>query len=137
MYCMNCGAELDPDSNFCPSCGYATDGVNRTAASQQTNIMVNHKSEGLAIILAIILTGAGHMYAGKVKEGILLLLTQIVLVAMSFVLFSFTYNTLLPLIGVGVISILSFAIWIYSIIDSNKAVKEYNAALMETGNPPW
>ena len=67
MYCRNCGAEIGVDMNFCPSCGFSVDGGGRTAANSQTNIMINHKSEGITILLSVIITGAGHMYAGKVK----------------------------------------------------------------------
>lgn len=37
------------------------------------------KSPGLAVFLSIIITGAGHMYLGKVGFGFLLLFIQLVL----------------------------------------------------------
>ena len=139
MYCRNCGAEIGVDMNFCPSCGFSVDGGGRTAANSQTNIMINHKSEGITILLSVIITGAGHMCAGKVKEGIILLALQIVLsiVAVSMFVTLGAYGSVFGFIISGVASLISIIIWLYAIIDSNKVVKEYNARLVESGNPPW
>ena len=125
--------------NFCPSCGFSVDGGGRAAANSQTNIMINHKSEGITILLSVIITGAGHMYAGKVKDGIILLALQIVLsiVAVSMFVTLGAYGSVFGFIISGAASLISIIIWLYAIIDSNKVVKEYNARLVESGNPPW
>jgi len=61
------------------------------------------KSEGVAIVLSILLSGAGHMYAGKVGKGFALLFMQIVLY-LAF-----------PL--------LALITWVWIIFDSVKEVK--------------
>lgn len=138
MYCRNCGAELCEGANFCPSCGYSVEGNGGRAVNPQTSIMMNHKSEGLTLILSVIITGAGHMYAGKVKEGIILLALQLVIgVAIGAMMVMAGGGSPFPFIVMAVGAIVAFIIWIYAIVDSDKVVKEYNARLMETGNPPW
>ncbi|MGN0099202.1 MAG: zinc-ribbon domain-containing protein [Candidatus Methanomethylophilaceae archaeon] len=136
MYCRNCGRELEDGSKFCPVCGFSIDGTVHRAANSQTAILMNKKSEGMALILAIVLAGLGHIYAGKVTDGIVLLGLEVALAVGMFV----TVLCMSSMFAVAVLvalGIITFAVWIYSIIDSNKQVKYYNAKLLEDGQPPW
>lgn len=105
--------------------------------SFDTKVMVNHKSEGLTLILAIIVTGLGHMYVGKLSQGAMLLVLQIILGVVMYFGFLLATTSVIGFILMGAVAIVSFVIWIYSIIDADKLAKQYNASLIETGNPPW
>jgi len=58
------------------------------------------KSIGIAVLLSVVIPGAGQMYLGKVGKGIILLLTCWLIIP-----------------------------WIYSIYDAYKSAKDYNAQL--------
>ena len=58
------------------------------------------KNEGIAILLSVIIPGAGQIYLGRVGKGIVILLT---------------FWLILP--------------WIYGVYDAYKSVKDYNARL--------
>ena len=88
-----------------------------------TAVLMNKKSEALAIVLSFLIPGVGEMYAGKVGKGVVILLLAII----SAVLMIFIIGVFLYLI-----------IWIYSMIDSYNLVKQYNIMLMQNnGQPPW
>lgn len=54
-YCASCGAELDPVVAECVECGYEPD---------------SGKNPLLAAVLTLLITGAGHIYAGKALRGV-------------------------------------------------------------------
>ncbi len=140
MYCPNCGKELShPDSSYCNWCGYRIGDHPGNGAGSDARIQMNKKSEGMVLILSILIPGLGHMYAGKVNRGIAILVASILL---SVVAFYCLYGLVQTEVGAfvfvaGLLSLVSFCIWIYAVLDSYNAVKEYNTALVTTGNPPW
>ncbi|MDY5678968.1 MAG: zinc-ribbon domain-containing protein [Candidatus Methanomethylophilaceae archaeon] len=136
MYCRNCGRELEAEANFCPVCGYSVDGTHNRAANSQTAILMNKKSEGMALILSILIAGLGHIYAGKVGDGIVLLALEVALAVGMFVTVMFMGSMVTVIILVA-LAIITFAVWIYSIVDANRQVKYYNVKLLEDGQPPW
>jgi len=130
MYCSNCGNQLPDGASFCPGCGTplgepkketkTTASFDRASAS----IIVNKKSEGLAIILSLIITGLGEMYVGQVGKGIMLLIVQVLLWVLTM-MFLFPF-------------IIAIAVWIYSMYDAYTLAKYYNNYLLENdGNTPW
>ena len=125
MFCKKCGTDVG-DSEFCPNCGEPMNGGARPAGSQEnlnTAVMMNQKSEALALILSFIIPGVGEMYAGKVGKGIIILLLAILSAALIMLLIGF---------------ILYPIVWIYSMIDSYNLAKRYNALLVQNnGEPPW
>lgn len=54
-YCASCGAELDPVLDECIECGYEPDSA---------------KSPVVAAVLSLLITGAGHVYAGEALRGL-------------------------------------------------------------------
>ncbi len=129
MYCRNCGRELETDANFCPVCGHPTGDPGCRRACSQAAVMMERKSEGIALILSLIITGAGHMYAGKIVDGVVLLALQVALSLGMFVVF-LTMDDPFAVVIVGILCIATFVVWIYAIIDSNKEVKRYNQQLL-------
>lgn len=67
MYCNNCGSEMADDAKFCPKCGKEAGAQPR--ASGTHGVAYTEKSVGLAVVLSLIIVGAGQMYAGKVGRG--------------------------------------------------------------------
>lgn len=130
MYCQNCGKQIPEGGNFCPECGFATpNGPTGTGASSgcmdSTSAMMMHKkSEGLALLLSLIITGLGHIYIGKTDKGVALLIVQIVcLVVGAFLLIPW---------------IVSVVLWIYGMYDSYVMAKDYNEYLLtHNGQTPW
>ena len=72
------------------------------------------KSTGVAVVLSILFTGAGHLYAGKEEKGGILLIIYVVLAILAA-----------ATSGIGLLFLIPF--WIWGIIDSSNAVDEYNA----------
>lgn len=64
------------------------------------------KSEGLGLVLSILFTGAGHMYAGEVWQGMLILLLTVV---MGLVFWP-----------------LAVLLWLLVLIDAPRAVRRWN-----------
>ena len=127
MYCPNCGMQIPDSEKFCEHCGTklepgetVSSGTDRTMAA----IMVNKKSEALALILSLLISGLGQMYVGKIGRGLGLLAAEIITAILgAFLLF--------PLI-------ITLVIWIYAMYDAFKLAKEYNQYLLaHNGNPPW
>lgn len=132
MFCPNCGEKIPEGGRFCPSCGYSTSGGPLTpgngdsnhSSSTNTKILMNKKSEGLALILSFMITGLGHIYLNQTSRGIGLLVATVACWALTFVL-------LFPFV-------IAFALWIYGMYDSYKLAQLYNEYLfVHDGQPPW
>lgn len=127
MYCQNCGAQLPDSATYCDRCGNRVgehSGGARGLDNQMASIMVNKKSEALALILSLIIPGLGQIYIGQSIRGILMfvMIFIIAILTMFFVLFGILYIVL----------------WLYAMYDAFKGAKEYNRYLLEhNGQPPW
>ena len=138
-YCQNCGAFIgDPKTAPlkgstpmmtaapAPQSGSSYSQVGSFGSVAQTPAQAppygmptyGTKNEVVAVLISFILPGVGHIYAGKTKKGVLLLILYIVL-----------FLTVIGIIG-------SVIIWIYALIDSYKTVQAYNAFLMQYGRAP-
>ena len=113
------------------------------------------KSEGITLVLSIVvglmgIMGVGHIYLGRVRRGVLILIIGIASWSAFFIPFvilgvlgelgeepsdtNILIAMIVGLIGVG-IGVLVLFIW--QVINSRKLCREYNAHLEKTGNPPW
>ncbi len=146
MYCSNCGKEMDPDSKFFSECGASVDGSERDArrgsySTYDASVMVNRKSEGVALVLSIILPGLGHVYADRTKDGLSFLMLQVVLYIISFLILIGMMGSgeyfIFGMVPLSILGIIEFVVMIYAVIRSNELVKEYNRGLVENGQPPW
>lgn len=131
MYCQNCGAQLPDSATYCDKCGNrvglsdggGTGTVNRSMAS----IMVNKKSEALALILSLIIPGLGQIYIGKTWRGIRFIIAILIIALIV------TW-----LAGILIAGIVGLALWLYSMYDAYTGAKEYNRYLLDhNGQPPW
>ena len=122
-FCSSCGAALIGKSTTCMKCGYTKTKFNPQQGAMQ-------KSSGTTLLLSILLglligcCGVGHLYLGKIGPGIGMLIGGWVLIVVGILTG-----------GIGLIAYL--ALFIYSIIDSNKQCKIYNEFVSKNGRPPW
>jgi TM2 domain-containing membrane protein YozV len=160
MFCPNCGTSLSDTAEFCSNCGYNIKTGQASQAPPQTPYApsqpygqpyfgASFKSEALAIILAILVPGAGHLYIGRLTRGLVVLVTYFGISAISIItVFSafpqFIYGTMeAPAIGSGLIialillSLISMIIWIVQLIDAYNLTKQYNETVRRTGQAPW
>ena len=149
MYCQKCGKEINDNSTFCSSCGASTDGSTQTNNipnyGPQNNAYVysREKSNGVGIILGFFIPGLGHLYAGKIGKGLLIMFSGIILsvISMIAVFGAISYDSTGALNGaltfLIILPIIYIIIWIWNMYDVNKVIKEYNECLRRTGNPPW
>jgi hypothetical protein len=144
-FCPKCGKEVPVEANFCPSCGYA---FNQVPPAKPV-ILPNQKNTGIAAVLALVLgifglMGVGHVYVGKIKRGIILLIIGIIFGILSIfstliLLSLFTgFSTFgLGSIGAIIVIIIDLALWIWQTYDAYSLAKKYNKAVQETGKTPW
>ncbi|MDR3282960.1 MAG: zinc ribbon domain-containing protein [Candidatus Methanoplasma sp.] len=145
MYCSKCGKVIQDGVAFCSACGSSASGGNYQAPPywSQAQYQMPLKNTGLTVILAFLFTGLGHLYIGRIKRGVGIIIGGVLLPLAS--LFAF-----LPLLalndesGLGgfiiiviAVLVLDFAYWLWNIFDAHKLANEYNEALRRTGNPPW
>ena len=76
MYCKYCGAQVDDDAMFCPSCGKELKEHKQTVVNNYVNAQVAPKNNGkkkiVAGLFALFLGAVGvqHFYLGKVAAGV-------------------------------------------------------------------
>lgn len=99
------------------------------------SILVNRKSEGLAILLSFIITGLGQMYVGRIGRGISLLVAQIVMSLLAMmVLPTMSYSSPGAVLAASLTLMLAILIlWIYSMYDAYSLAKEHNQELLRRG----
>ncbi len=146
MFCPNCGKDSAPGAKFCESCGtvlpagqqatpmdqqYAQAPPPYQAAPQYQGAPpygqpmyapMPLKNAGLAAILALIIPGAGHIYLGRIGEGLMYLIVCIVLGVLFFLL---------------VTIVVLLILWVWQIYDAYNKANQYNAAVQQTGRAPW
>lgn len=136
MYCSKCGKDNPDDAAFCRDCGAILNGsrfASPGAAYGNNNIyaVAPQKSTGVGIILSILYVGLGHLYAGAITKGILLVVIFTVLGSVMLVLLA-TYSIFSIFIFIS-----TLILWIWSIYDTSKTINQYNQHIRNTGNPPW
>ena len=149
MYCQRCGKEINDSSTFCSSCGASTNGNAQTNNipnyGPQNNAYVysREKSNGIGIILGFFIPGLGHLYAGKIGKGLLIIFLGIILSLISSiaVVGALSFDSTGTFTGASAffifLPIIYIILWIWNMFDVNKTINEYNECLRRTGNPPW
>ena len=119
-YCSGCGSAIHPQAVVCPRCGVATVSAQQ-ATSAAMNVAMNSKSTGLAILLSLVFTGAGHWYVGRVGRGL------------AFFAAAFVSGLLIfALVGLFVLPI----VWVWAAIDANKCAHAHNQLLLAQAGAP-
>jgi TM2 domain-containing membrane protein YozV/ribosomal protein L37E len=116
MNCEQCGAANVQSANYCSICGHkATPKLTTTSGNSsetnQNDIQATKKKKvWIAILLSFFITGAGQIYAGATKRGII----QIMIYALLF-----------PGIVVSLKAIV-MPYWLWGMYDAFKKVKDFN-----------
>ena len=149
-FCGSCGTRLISKYSPCPDCGHVkttfnpqpdpgnpnpyggNPNPNRGYPPQQQGGL--YKNKTTALILAIVLgflglEGIGQIYVGKVTKGVVILI-------LCFALWIIGYATLAFYIGIAFLGA-AFIVFIWSILDTNKLVDEYNDFVSKNGRAPW
>lgn len=151
MFCSNCGREMPDGARFCPECGWSASGTGSGTGRVDVNtaVMFNKKSEGLALILSLLIPGLGQMYVGRVQRGILMLALVVVMTILDYVGLITVMTVadghtspetavIVALLALIVVGIVVVVLWIYAMYDAYRLAKEYNAYLLENnGQTPW
>lgn len=128
--------------SYCSSCGI---NLRTTAIRPPSTIPLENKNPGLAALLALLpgligLMGIGHIYVGRIRRGVLLLIGGpfLVITGVGFLLFS-VFGFITPLIGlVGFVLLLgAIVLWFWQVFNAYSLAKKFNALVRETGKPPW
>jgi len=127
---------------------------NKLKEQEKTTASIKHyKSEGITLVLSIVvgllgIMGVGHIYVGKVKRGIGILIGGILAWA-SFLIIYGVYGVLegpqlsdmqLTVMVFGpfiIAAVAGITLFIWQILNSRKLCKEYNEHFEEHGKPPW
>ena len=106
--------------------------------NNQTNLK-ERKGLRLTTILAFLIMGVGHIYVGKTKRGVILLIIGLVLSTLSSVfvgigeIYQDEYligSDALIFLGIaGAMGIAVFILWIWQIFNARSACREYNAQI--------
>ena len=122
-FCRACGTQIDARAAICPSCGVptGTGHVPGLGAPVSQEALMNRKSGGVAILLSLLFTGAGHWYCGETGRGFAFLGGAIL-------------AALMLLVFVGILALP--AVWIWAAIDANKAAERHNRRLLAAAAPP-
>ncbi|MFA6710103.1 MAG: zinc ribbon domain-containing protein [Candidatus Methanomethylophilaceae archaeon] len=124
MYCPRCGKELNDGASFCSSCGYNIIADSPPSANNlNTMYIAPQKSTGVGIVLAFLIPGSGHMYAGLITKGILIFIGFVIMSCLGY-LFLFPW-------------VFAVVIWLWNIYDVNSKINEYNSYVRKNGDPPW
>ena len=149
-FCGSCGARLISKYSPCPDCGHVkttfnpqpdpgnpnpyggNPNPNRGYPPQQQGGL--YKNKTTALILAIVLgflgiEGIGQIYVGKVTKGVVILIS-------CFALWIIGYATIAFFIGIAFL-VAGFIVFIWSILDTNKLVDQYNDFVTKNGRAPW
>jgi TM2 domain-containing membrane protein YozV len=95
------------------------------------------KNPGITAVLALvfgffILMGIGHIYIGRIRRGIMIMVAGLILIPLGF----------LALASAGIVGLITVIIfWLILLIwqtyDAYKLAKEFNRIVQETGREPW
>ena len=145
MYCNKCGNENREEANFCRACGNPTrqfQGSGNTGPTYyyppyQANPynyypqFVEHKDPVVALLVAFMLPGVGHMYAGEVMKGIIILAFFVIVgIVLSVALFATFWSMSGPsglaMLLIIIAFVISGLIWFYQLYDAYHAALRYD-----------
>lgn len=110
--CVNCGSSLKIGATYCPRCGYhqrpELGSESQGLAPPQSR---PQRSPAIAVVLAFLVPGLGHMYAAEWTTGLVFLLAGIIAAASMAFLAGFL---LYPIV------------WIMGMVGGARAVERFN-----------
>ncbi len=166
-FCSNCGEKLDTGVNTkeCPKCHSALHEHDKHIQSSPPVVeQLPYKSPGTTALIAFLgglfaLPGIGHMYVGKVRRGIMILIGGLILYVLAIVpvMMAVSFQgilssqdmsssdittdfssvwllivTFMLIFGIGYI-----VLFVWQIFDARKFAKKFNESVKATGKEPW
>jgi len=126
---------------------------------KKTDSVMHYKSEGITLVLSIVvgllgIMGVGHIYLGRVRRGVIILI--IGMTAMGGVFIPFVMlgmlggleeepadpTAMMAVMGGFAVAFIPWGIgmlvlFIWQILNARKLCKQYNEYFEEHGKPPW
>jgi predicted nucleic acid-binding Zn ribbon protein len=81
-FCPHCGTMIPYDESYCPACGEpqpVLEGVRRKPA----------KKTWVAVLLSLLVTGLGHVYLGRWRRGVTILVITLVVGGVASLYFTY------------------------------------------------
>lgn len=126
-YCKNCGHRLGMESNFCSSCGCSL--REEGGGYGRPLYVLTDKNVGIAVLLSLLIVGAGHMYVGKVAAGAVWFIgLSIITLACCFLAADIYFFPIL---------LLPFFMYVCAAYDAYKLAERYNESIRTKGRKPW
>ena len=125
-------------SEIAPSDSQAEPKTDENLTSKTNNQTNSKEKKGIRLttILAFLIMGVGHIYVGKIKRGVILLIIGLVLSTLSSVfagiaeIYEDEYligSDVLIFLGIaGAMGIAVFVLWVWQIFNARTACREYN-----------
>jgi TM2 domain-containing membrane protein YozV/DNA-directed RNA polymerase subunit RPC12/RpoP len=120
----------------CMDCGYKFKS-STSSSDYRFSRPTEWKNPGITAVLALvfgffILMGIGHIYIGRIRRGIMIMVAGLILIPLGF----------LALASAGIVGLITVIIfWLILLIwqtyDAYKLAKEFNRIVQETGREPW
>lgn len=166
-FCSNCGEKLDENTKVdeCPKCHSALhEHDTHIKPSRPVVEHLPYKSPGTTALIAFLggifaLPGIGHMYIGKVRKGILILIGGLILYVLAIVpiVMAVSFQELLSsqnsvtsdittdissvwiqiLALMLIFSIAYIVLFIWQIFNARNLAKKFNESVRTTGKEPW
>ncbi|HEX8101645.1 MAG TPA: hypothetical protein VF533_03465 [Solirubrobacteraceae bacterium] len=115
-FCRACGRQMDDRAAICPGCGVpAAPQQDGLSVHQAVALSMNQKSPGVAVLLSLLVTGAGQIYCGRAGRGIAFFCAAFVSLILCMVIIGFV---LLPIV------------WIWAAVDAHGLAQRQNNALL-------
>lgn len=153
-FCGKCGQELpiNIEVTYCPKCGEKIEGIDTKISHNESDAVVGerkeptyqpsvvaqlpYKSPGTAALIAFIgglfgLPGIGHIYVGRLVNGIGILILGLVIFAFT-IIFAFALPPLALFFSIGYL-----ALFILQIFNARTKAREFNEFVNTTGKEPW
>lgn len=114
--CPDCAEEIKAAARVCRYCGWADASRRlqrrRARAPRARSRFVNAgaKSQGVAMLLAFLIVGAGHIYAGEAGRGLCFLAGSLALWALA------------AMLGLPVLLLAGVALYVFQIVDAASSV---------------
>jgi hypothetical protein len=142
IFCRNCGSSNRAAAAFCTKCGSPQRAIRQAEVQsayrgpQVQYIATSSANAGLAAVLSFFWCGLGHIYAGKIGKGILLMLLYPCFFAFGYLLFlggliavgsSGAGGAFVSLIGF-VFLVCAAVVWVYGMVNSYNLAKRASVA---------